>query len=87
MNQVVLFCAHLRLVIFGMTYVIRAADKVGNVAYIQPMNERGHRTLGERSTAEAFPDAESAENAVMRMPPIFADMGLEYTVEDRDAGN
>jgi hypothetical protein len=64
-----------------MAFIVRATDKVGDIGWIQPPNNRGSRAIGPRSTAERFADRESAENAVASLPAIYGEMGLKYTVE------
>jgi hypothetical protein len=65
-----------------MLFVIRAADKIGDVGWVQPANHRGSRTIGPLATAEKFPDIESAKDVMAGLPAAYGEVSLEYTVEE-----
>lgn len=64
-----------------MGFVVRTADKVGNVGWLSVPDPRGLRTIAARRTAEVFPDQETAKQAIGRMPALYAQLGLDYLIE------
>jgi hypothetical protein len=76
-----------------VAYIIRATDKVGNLGWLQAVNQRGVRTIGSRDTAEVFADHASAKSVIALLPAVMAGVTLRYRIEpltdapDTDSGD
>ena len=63
------------------SFIVRADSRSGTVKWLAPTSNPAAYSLGERGEAETFATREAAEAAIAKMPKVFADSGIRFTIE------
>ena len=68
-----------------MPYVVKAVSTSGIVTWLARPGAEGSRSIAPRSRADVLPTLEDAKGAIAKMPQVFADAGIKFSVVDTDA--
>jgi hypothetical protein len=63
-----------------MPYVIKAVSTSGVVIWLTRPDSEGFRSIGTRSRADVLSTAEDAAAEIARMPQVFKDAGIKFSV-------
>ncbi len=63
-----------------MPYLIKAVSSSGVVTWISGPCPEGFRELASRSRADVLSTLEDAKGAIAKMPQVFKDAGIKFSV-------
>ena len=63
-----------------MAYVVKAVSTSGVVIWLTRPDPEGFRSIGTRSRADVLSTAEDAMAEIARMPQVFKDAGIRFSV-------
>jgi hypothetical protein len=68
-----------------MPFLIKAVSTSGVVTWLtHPGGSDGFRSIAPRSRADVLPTLEDARVAIAKMPRVFEDAGIKFSVVDTD---
>ena len=63
-----------------MPYLIKAVSTSGIVTWLTRPGTEGSRSIASRSRADVLATAENASAEIARMPKVFKDAGIRFSV-------
>jgi hypothetical protein len=67
-----------------MPYLIKAVSTSGVVTWLTRPGTEGVRSIAARSRADVLSTLEDATAEIARMPPVFKDAGIRFSVVETD---
>jgi hypothetical protein len=67
-----------------MPFVVKITTRIGGVCWLSATNEKGFRTLSNRTWAGVFETYEDANIAIRKLPQEFRGVGRTFSVESAD---
>jgi hypothetical protein len=67
-----------------MPYLVKAVSSSGIVTWLTRPGMEGSRSISNRSHADVLATAEDAWAEVARMPTVFKDAGIRFSVVETD---
>jgi hypothetical protein len=70
-----------------MPYVVKAVSTLGIISWLTPPGAEGCRSIAPRSRADVLSTIEDAKGAIARMPWVFADAGIRFSVVETEGAH